>query len=175
MNTSTKKDTAKDKNINISSLNEDFKNLRHTFSAYTNRSTMQQKLFQNFLPQKAWIFGNKIENKLQNPCPKLKKYVYDIFTKNICSTCSPTQVVVFSQKCISFVEQRLKFSHFEGSIITQGRLNFKTIFVTLVMGKLCNNWIRLVFTIIFAFSKFLWFISKEPVDIEKLHCCHLEV
>ena len=46
-----------------------------------------------------------------------KKYVYYIFTEKICSACNPMQVAVFLQKCDNFVEQRLKLSHFEGSII----------------------------------------------------------
>ena len=58
-----------------------------------------------------------MEKELQKPCPKLKKYVYYIFTENICSACSLMQVVDFLQKCINFVEQRLKFSHFEVTII----------------------------------------------------------
>ena len=37
-------DTTKDKNINISSLKLDFKNLRHNFWARKYWSTMQQKL-----------------------------------------------------------------------------------------------------------------------------------
>ena len=44
-----------------------------------------------------------------------------MFTENICSVCSPMHMVVLPQKlmqkCINFVEQRLKFSHSEGSII----------------------------------------------------------
>ena len=40
-----------------------------------------------------------------------------IFTENICSACNPMQVLVFLQTCITFAEQRLKFCHFEGSII----------------------------------------------------------
>ena len=49
--------------------------------------------------------------------PKIQKYVYYIFTENICSACNPMQVVVFLQTRINFVEKRLKFSHFEGSMI----------------------------------------------------------
>ena len=70
-----------------------------------------------FLPQEAGAFGNKIEKEPQIPHPKLNKYVYYIFTENICSACSLMQVVGFLQKCINFVEQRLKFSHFEAIII----------------------------------------------------------
>ena len=46
---------------------------------------MQQKLFQFFLPQKAGAFGNITEKELQRPHPEFKKYVYYIFTENICS------------------------------------------------------------------------------------------
>ena len=76
---------------------------------------MQQNYFQSFLPQEAGAFGNNIEKERQKPRLKLKKYY--IFTENICSACNPMQVVVFCKKCINFVKQRLKFSHFEGSII----------------------------------------------------------
>ena len=34
---------------------------------------MQQKLFQNCLPQEAGAFGNNIEKEPQKPRPKLKK------------------------------------------------------------------------------------------------------
>ena len=43
------------------------------------------------------------------------KYVYDIFSENICSPRNPMQAVVFCKR-INFVEL-FKFSHFEGSII----------------------------------------------------------
>ena len=52
-----------------------------------------------FLPQEAGAFGNNIEEEPQKLGPKLKKYVYYIFTENIFSTCNPMQVVVFC-KCL---------------------------------------------------------------------------
>ena len=58
-----------------------------------------------------------IEKESQMLRPKLKKYVYYIFAENICSACNPMQVVVFCKKCISFIKQRLKFSHYEGNIV----------------------------------------------------------
>ena len=62
---------------------------------------MHQKLFQFFfLPQKAGAFGKYIEKEPQRPRPKLKKYVYYIFTENICSTCNPMQVVVFCKNVL---------------------------------------------------------------------------
>ena len=70
-----------------------------------------------FLTQEARAFGNNIEKEPQQPNPKLKKCVYYIFTENICSAFNPMQVVVILQTCINFVEQRLKFSYLEGSII----------------------------------------------------------
>ena len=36
---------------------------------------MQQKLFQNFVTTRIWSFWNKIEKELQEPSPKLKKYL----------------------------------------------------------------------------------------------------
>ena len=57
---------------------------------------MQQKLFQKiFLPQETGALGNKIEKEPQKPLQKLEKYLYYIFTENICSACNPLQVVVF--------------------------------------------------------------------------------
>ena len=41
---------------------------------------MQEKLFQNFLPQEAGPTGNNIEKELQKPSIKLNKHVYYIFT-----------------------------------------------------------------------------------------------
>ena len=78
---------------------------------------MQQKIFHNFLPQEAGAFGNNIEKETQKPRPKLGKYIYDIFTENICSACNQMQMAVFFQKCTDFAGKRLKFSHFEGSIM----------------------------------------------------------
>ena len=78
---------------------------------------MQQKLIQIFVPQEVGAFGNNIEKEPQKPRPKLNKYLYYAFTQNICSAWNRMQVVVFLQKCINFVEQRLTFFYFEGSII----------------------------------------------------------
>ena len=39
-----------------------------------NRNTMQQKLFQFFLPQEAGAFRNNIEKEPQSPCQKLYRY-----------------------------------------------------------------------------------------------------
>ena len=63
---------------------------------------MQQKLFQIFSPQEAGAFGNNIQKEPQKPRPKLKKYVYYIFTENICFACSPMQVVVFCEHVLIF-------------------------------------------------------------------------
>ena len=70
-----------------------------------------------FLLQEAGEFRNKIEKKTQKPRPKLEKNVCYIFTDNTCSVCIPMQVIIFLQKCINFIEHRLKFSYFKGSII----------------------------------------------------------
>ena len=74
-------------------MKQDFKNLRHTFWAHTNRSTMSKSksYFKIFLLQEAGAFGNNTEKELQKPHPKLKKY---IFTENTCSACNPVQEVV---------------------------------------------------------------------------------
>ena len=52
---------------------------------------MQQNLCQFFLPWEAEAFWNNMEKEPQKPRPKLKKYVYYIFTKNFCSACNPIQ------------------------------------------------------------------------------------
>ena len=74
MNISTKNDTTKDKII-ISPVSNKILKIWDTFWAHTNISTMQQKLFQKFLPQKVVAFGNNTEKEPQMPRPKLKKYV----------------------------------------------------------------------------------------------------
>ena len=45
-------------------------------------------------------------------------YIYIILTEDICSACNPMQDASgsFLQTRINFAEQRLKFSHVEGSI-----------------------------------------------------------
>ena len=66
-NISTKKDTMRKKNINASSLKQDFKNPRHTFWVHRNRITMQQKLFQNLIiPKEAGASRNNIEMESQS-------------------------------------------------------------------------------------------------------------
>ena len=37
--------------------------------------------------------------------PKIKKYVYYLFTQNIYSPCNQVQVAVMLRTCINFVEQ----------------------------------------------------------------------
>ena len=80
---------------------------------------MQQKLFQYFLSLKAGASGNnkKIRKGTAKATPKIEKiYILHIYKKRlICLKTSASDG--FLQKCIDFVEQRLKFSHFEGSII----------------------------------------------------------
>ena len=56
--------------------------------------------FKKFLPQEAGAFGNNIEKEPQKPHPKLKKYVYYVFTENNCSPRSPMQVVVFCKNVL---------------------------------------------------------------------------
>ena len=70
----------------------------------------RKNYLKNILPQEDGAFGNNIEKEPQKPRPKLKNYVYYIFTKNICFACSTVQLAVSLQKCINFVEQRVKFS-----------------------------------------------------------------
>ena len=63
------------------------------------------------LQQETGAFRNNIGNKLQKPHPKLKN-MYIIYLMRIFA-----MPASFLQTCINFVEQQLKFSHFEGSII----------------------------------------------------------
>ena len=46
------------------------------------------------LSQEVGAFGNDIEKNSQKPRPKLKKYLYYIYTENICSAYNPMQMVV---------------------------------------------------------------------------------
>ena len=116
-NISTKKDTTKDKNINISCLKLDFKNLRQTFWAQKYRSTMQQILVPNF-------FYNKKLELLE--ITKERNHKSHAQNWKICMLCVYWEYLPcpqsnasgsFSQTCINIVEQRLKFSHFEGTLI----------------------------------------------------------
>ena len=56
--------------------------------------------FKIFLAQEAGAFRNNIAKEPQISRPKLKKYVYYIFTENICSSCNPMQVVVFCKNVL---------------------------------------------------------------------------
>ena len=56
---------------------------------------MQEKYFKVFSLQKAGALGNEIENEPSKLRPKLKNYVYYIFTENICSAYNSMQVVDF--------------------------------------------------------------------------------
>ena len=103
----------KDENINIPSSKLDFKNLRHTSWAHENISTLQQQ-FRN-LQQLAGAFEDRIGKESQKPSPKLKNMFYVYWEYLICP--QSNAIGSFLQTCINFVEQRLKFSHFEGSII----------------------------------------------------------
>ena len=54
----------------------------------------------NFLPQGTGAFGNNIEKKRKTHAQNLKKYVYYIFTENICSARNLKQVVVFCKNVL---------------------------------------------------------------------------
>ena len=47
--------------------------------------------------------------------PKIQKYVYYLFTNVLCLQSNASGS--FLQPCVNSVEQWLKFSHFQGSII----------------------------------------------------------
>ena len=64
---------------------------------------MLKKVISNFfLAQEAGAFRNNMEKGQQKPRPKFKKYVYYIFTVNICSACNPMQVVAFCKNVLIF-------------------------------------------------------------------------
>ena len=70
-----------------------------------------------FLSQVAGVSGNNIEKEPQKPRPKLKKiYILNIHREYLLCLHSNASGS-FLQRCINFIEQRLKFSHFEKSII----------------------------------------------------------
>ena len=46
---------------------------------------MNKNYFKTFSAKDTGGLGNNIEKEPQKPRPKLKKYVYYIFTENICS------------------------------------------------------------------------------------------
>ena len=75
---------------------------------------MQQKLFQIFLPQEAGAFANNIEKESQKP---RRKNVYIMYLQRIFALPAVNESGSFLQTCINFLEQRLRFSQFEGSII----------------------------------------------------------
>ena len=69
----------RDKNINIISLKYDLKSLRHAFSTHRNRSTMQQKLFQNFFIPRSWSFWKHHKKGIAKATPKIEKiYIVNI-------------------------------------------------------------------------------------------------
>ena len=52
------------------------------------------------LSQETGASGNNIEKEPQKSHPKLEKYVYYMFTENICSSRSPMLVVVFCKRVL---------------------------------------------------------------------------
>ena len=56
---------------------------------------MQQKIVQNFFTTRSWSSWKKHRKGTAKATPKIEKYVYYVFTENICSACNPMQVVVF--------------------------------------------------------------------------------
>ena len=70
--------------------------------------------FKILLPQEATAFGKNIGKKPQKPRPKLTKYILHIYREYLLYLQSNASGS-FLQKYINFVEQWLKFSHFEDS------------------------------------------------------------
>ena len=53
-----------------------------------------------FLPLENVAFGNNREKEQKMPRPEFKRYVSYIFADNICSACSPMQMVVFCKNVV---------------------------------------------------------------------------
>ena len=68
------------------------------------------------MQQEAGTFRNNIEKEPEMPRPKLKN-ICIIYLLGIFALSQSNASGSFLQTCINFVEQRLKFSHFEDSII----------------------------------------------------------
>ena len=54
------------------------------------------------LLEKTETVTSRTEKESQKPRPKFKKYVNYIFTENICSACSPMQLVIFFKNVLIF-------------------------------------------------------------------------
>ena len=67
--------------------------------------------------QEAAAFGNNIEKESQMPHSKLKKYILNIYRGYLLYPQSNASGSFFAS-VYNFVEQQLKFSHFESSIIS---------------------------------------------------------
>ena len=61
---------------------------------------MQQKLVQNCFTTRSWSFWEYHKKGTAKATPKIKKYVYYVFTENICFARNPMQVVVFCKVVI---------------------------------------------------------------------------
>ena len=63
---------------------------------WPNQKYNAAKIISNFFyHKKLELLEKNIEKEPQRPHSELKKYVFYIFTENICSTCNPMEVVVF--------------------------------------------------------------------------------
>ena len=73
--------------------------------------------FKLSLSQEAGASGNNIEKEPKKATPKIEKiYISNIHSEYL--LCPQSKATgIFLQMCIDFVEQQLKYSHFEGSII----------------------------------------------------------
>ena len=75
LNIFAKRDNKKDKNINISNLKKDFRNLKHTFWASTIEVQCYKKLFQNLFTRRSWIFWKYHEKETVKTTPKIEKII----------------------------------------------------------------------------------------------------
>ena len=81
-----------------------------------------EKIISSFLAKEAGVFGKKHRKGIAKVTPTIEKICVIYLYRNLLCLQSNASGN-FLQKCINFVEQRLKFSHFKGSIIPQSIKN----------------------------------------------------
>ena len=112
LNISTKKHITQNKNVNISSLKQDFKNLRQFLSSYKQKYNAAKKYFFFFYHKKLEF----LEITQKRNCKNHVQKIYIKYLQKILLCPQSNGRGSFSQTCINFIE-RLKLSNFEGYII----------------------------------------------------------
>ena len=115
LNISTKKDVMRGKKYKHFHFETRFLKSEVHFLSSQKQKYNATKIISKFLYHKKLV-RLKIEKKPQEPHLKLKKHILNIHREYLLCPQSKASSR-FLQTCIDFVEQPLKFSHFEGSII----------------------------------------------------------